>query len=92
MCTIPQVARAMQTVLTTKADAVAKATKFVQRESKMTGAIFTQTLVFGWLAKPQSSLSRPQIQRQRAALSGTNLRSTESGRVDANRRHPGDQD
>jgi hypothetical protein len=54
--TIPQVAQAMQTVLTIQAGAAAKETKFVQRESKMTGAKFVQTLTFGWLANPQASL------------------------------------
>jgi hypothetical protein len=66
MCTIPQVAQAMQTVLTTEANAAAKVTKFVQRESKMTGAMFTQTLVFGWLANPQSSLE--ELTQTAAAL------------------------
>ena len=54
--TIPQVAQAMQTVLTTVAATAAHETKFVQRESKMTGPLFAQTLTFGWLANPQASL------------------------------------
>jgi len=54
--TIPQVAQAMQTVLTTVADTAAHETKFVQRASKMTGSLFAQTLTLGWLANPQASL------------------------------------
>jgi hypothetical protein len=46
----------MQTVLTTVAEVAAHETNFVQRESKMTGPLFAQTLTFGWLANPQASL------------------------------------
>jgi hypothetical protein len=53
--TIPRIAEAMQTVLTTKADSVAHETGFVQRESKLGGASFTQALVFGWLENPQAT-------------------------------------
>jgi hypothetical protein len=56
MQTIPQVAKALQAVLTTEADRAGRQTRFVQRESKVTGSIFTQTLVFGLLANPQASL------------------------------------
>ncbi len=56
MPTIPQVAAAMRTVLTTTADTAARTTHFVQRASKLGGASFTQTLVFGWLANPQATL------------------------------------
>jgi hypothetical protein len=54
--TIPQVARAMREVLTTTADAAAKATQFVRRTSPLGGATFSQTLVFGLLGNPQASL------------------------------------
>jgi Transposase DDE domain len=56
MQTIPQVAKALQAVLTTEADRAGRQTRFVQRESKVTGSIFTQTLAFGLLANPQASL------------------------------------
>jgi hypothetical protein len=56
MTTIPQVARAMRAILTTTADAAAHTTRFVQRQSRLGGATFSQTLVFGFLAKPQASL------------------------------------
>lgn len=54
--TISQVARTMREVLTTIADAAAKATQFVQRTSRLGGATFSQTLVFGFLGNPQASL------------------------------------
>jgi hypothetical protein len=56
MTTIPQVARAMRAILTTTADEAARTTGFVQRRSRLGGAILSQTLVFGFLAKPQASL------------------------------------
>jgi len=56
MTTIQQVAQKMQTVLRSTADAAAQETGFVQRKSKLTGAKFTQTLVFGWLSSPQATL------------------------------------
>jgi hypothetical protein len=56
MTTIQQVARTMQAILTSTADAAARETRFVQRRSKLTGAKFAQTLVFGWLSNPQATL------------------------------------
>lgn len=58
MTTLPQVATAMQTVLTTKADAAGRQSGFVQRptRAKLTGSVFTQTLVLGLLANPDASL------------------------------------
>jgi hypothetical protein len=56
METIPQVSQAMHNVLTTVADRAGRQTGFVQRQSKVTGSIFTQTLVFGLLANPQATL------------------------------------
>jgi hypothetical protein len=64
--TIPQVAKTMQVVLTDQANRAAKATKFVQRESKLTGAAFVQTLTVGWLANPQASLD--ELTQTAAAL------------------------
>lgn len=58
MTTIAQVATTMQEILGPVADRAARATGFVQRESKLTGAAFVQMLVFGWLAQPQASLSQ----------------------------------
>ena len=56
MTTIQQVAQKMQTILSSTADAAAQEIRFVQRRSKLTGANFAQTLVFGWLSNPQATL------------------------------------
>ena len=56
MTTIPQVARAMREILTTTADAAARTTRFVQRTSPLSGATFSQTLVFGFLGNAQATL------------------------------------
>ncbi len=53
---ISQVTTAMQTVLTTVADTAARATGFIKRKRKLTGASFVQTLVFGWLSNPAATL------------------------------------
>jgi len=55
MASIPQVAKVLRTVLTTTANRAAHATRFVQRRSKLSGAKFVQTLVFGWLANPEAT-------------------------------------
>src|SRR5262245_43692594 len=83
MVTIAQVSQAMQTVLTTVADSAARESGFVQRASKLTGALFTQTLVLGFLAEPQAS--REDLAQTAAALGltispqGLDQRLTESG-------------
>jgi len=57
MTTIPQVAQTMQTVLTDEAERAGRQTGMVQRsDAKLTGSVFTQTLVFGLGANPQASL------------------------------------
>ena len=48
---ISQVTTAMQTV----ADAAAITTGFLKRKRKLTGSGMVQTLVFGWLANPEST-------------------------------------
>jgi Transposase DDE domain len=57
MTTIPQLAEVLQRLLSSTADQIAGETGFVQRRSKMSGALFCQTLVFGWLAKATASLT-----------------------------------
>jgi hypothetical protein len=52
MSTLPQVAKAMQQVLTTTARALGRQTGFVQRESLLDGARFTQAWVFAVMAEP----------------------------------------
>ena len=39
-----------------KADKIAQKTGFTQRQSKLTGSAFVQTLVLGWLSDPAASL------------------------------------
>jgi hypothetical protein len=50
------VARALQSVFTSTADLAARATRFRQRQSKLTGSVFVQALTFGWLNKPEATL------------------------------------
>lgn len=83
MPTIPQVAQAMQTVLTTTAATAARTSGFVQRSSKLTGAAFVQALVFGFLANPQAT--REDLAHAAAAVGvpitpqGLDHRMTETG-------------
>jgi hypothetical protein len=46
----------MQRVLTTTAQRVARQTGFVRRDSKLDGALFAQTMVFGCMRKPETKL------------------------------------
>jgi hypothetical protein len=71
MHSVPSLPTGLRTVLTTVADAAARPTGFVQRSSKLTGALFAQTLVFGWLHQPHASLDQLS---QMAALLGVNVR------------------
>lgn len=60
MDTITQVAEAMQTVLTTAAEAAGAALGFNKRPdiAKFSASSFVQTLVFGWLAHPDARLEQ----------------------------------
>jgi hypothetical protein len=68
---VTAVAHAMQTVLTTVADQAAQASGFVQRQSKLGGAAFAQSMVFGCLAHPCTTL---EDLAQTAAACGTPVR------------------
>ena len=57
MTTIPHLTATLQTLLGPTADAEAKKAGFVQRQSKLTGAKFTQTLVFGQMEDSQVTLA-----------------------------------
>ena len=65
MWTVTQVSSTLQQVVTTTANQLARETGFVQRASKLTGAAFVQTLLFGWLNNPQATL------QQLAQMAGT---------------------
>lgn len=60
MSTIPNLAPTLQHLFTTQAETLARRTGLVQRlgaaQFQADGALFAQTLVFGWLAHPQASL------------------------------------
>lgn len=56
MTSIAEVGDSIKMVLSTTADEAARPTHFVQRRSKVSGSLFAQTLVLGWLRDPQSSL------------------------------------
>ena len=66
MNTVPQVAKSMDTVMNATSDAAGRRSGFVRRRSKLTGARFVQTLVFGWLKNPQASLE--ELTQTTAAL------------------------
>jgi hypothetical protein len=54
--TVTQLAEVLQTVLTQDAEDAARQTGFVRRQRQLTGPLFVQTLVFGWLDNPRSTL------------------------------------
>jgi hypothetical protein len=58
--------RTILTLLTTTADAAAKQTGFIQRQRKLTGSGFVQTLVLAWLANPETTVK--QLAQRAAAL------------------------
>jgi len=58
MWTVTQVSHTLQHLVTTTANQLARETGFVQRASKLTGAAFVQTLLFGWLNNPQATLQQ----------------------------------
>jgi hypothetical protein len=55
MTTITELSQQLQVLLTSKADELAKAVGFVQRQRKVTGSGFAQTLVLGGMAQPGAS-------------------------------------
>src|SRR5690242_20353765 len=50
----------LQRLLTHVSEELARETKFVQHVSPLTGAIFAQTLILGWLAMPEASYTQLQ--------------------------------
>jgi hypothetical protein len=56
MTTIPKRSRTLSEVLTERADALARMSGFVRRKSKLSGSVFVQTLVFGWLGTPTAGI------------------------------------
>lgn len=54
--TIPQLSEILQNLLIKDANELGRVTGFIQRQRKVTGASFAQSLVFGWQANPKASL------------------------------------
>ncbi len=70
MTTVAQLGERLRTLFTDTADALGRSSGFVERESKLTGALFAQSLVFGFLANPDASLSELA---QAAATAGVSI-------------------
>lgn len=66
MISVSHLSRSLQALLTTTADQAAKESGFVQRRSKLSGALFVQTLVFAFWNNPQAS--REQLAQVAAHL------------------------
>ncbi|MBW3625080.1 MAG: hypothetical protein KY468_16905 [Armatimonadetes bacterium] len=56
MTTVTELNKTAQRVLIDAAEAVARSTQYTKRTSKLSGPLFVQTLVFGWLARPEATL------------------------------------
>jgi len=56
MSILTQVIDGMQDILTESSDIIGRETKFIQRQRKLSGSSFVQTLVFGWLSNPEATL------------------------------------
>jgi len=56
MTSITQISEAMQKLLIDKATEAAQETGFIQRQMKVTGENFCQTVILGWLQNPEASL------------------------------------
>ena len=54
--TIEQVSEILQRVFIHDAKEIGRSSGFIQRERKLNGASFAQSLIFGWQANPQASL------------------------------------
>ena len=70
MSTIHGLVHALQALLIHDADRLGRASGFIQRQRKWSGASFVQSLVFGWQANPQASLEELC---QSAAICGVNI-------------------
>src|SRR5205823_13512269 len=67
MSSISQVSETMQTILTSRATALERASGFVERSTaQLDGAIFSQTTVLTWMQNPDASSS--QLRHTAASL------------------------
>jgi len=53
---LSKITDAMQVVLSETANTIARKTGFIKRQRKLSGSDFAQTLVFGWLDNPDSTI------------------------------------
>ena len=58
MPSIPSLQTALQTVLTEQAESLARSSRVIRRQRKLSGALLLQTLIFGWLAHPAATLTQ----------------------------------
>lgn len=83
MESVAQVAQVLTQILESEANQLAKQTGWQQRERKLSGADFVQTLIFGWWQEPQISLDGlTQVLGRREVVissSGLNQRFTQEG-------------
>lgn len=70
MQTITRISKVLQSIFGTQADQLAREAGLVQREVKVTGSNFAQTLVFGFLDNPKMSYRQMS---QAGALSGLQI-------------------
>ena len=70
LTTIAELCTTLQTLLMEDAQRLGRESGFIQRERKLTGASFVQSVVFGWQANPQASLEELC---QSAAVCGVNI-------------------
>jgi len=70
MTTVAQLSQTLRIRLTTTAEALGRSSGFVQRRSKLMGAAFAQTLVFGFLADAGATLEE---RAQTAAAAGVGI-------------------
>ena len=56
MTSVSQVEQSLEHILEERANVLARETGCIQRQRKFSGADLLQTLVFGWLAHPETSL------------------------------------
>ena len=57
MINLNQASQTINNFFNKTAEKIARATRFVQRQSEMTGPLFLQTLTFGWCENPSASLN-----------------------------------
>lgn len=67
---IAELAEILQKLLIEDANCIGRQSGFIQRQRKLSGSSFVQTLVFGWQANPQASLEELC---QSAAQAGVNI-------------------